>query len=142
MLNCIDQLFLSCFCVFCSKNLLFKINGVSVNLFCYVDVAVVSKSSLLDKTEWLYSLFYIVSLFILFSILKKIIEFFSSFHACFTFSLTFLCSMVVDAGESGGLKKGNQTIAKMQMRSDINFHVQVPLLPASFLSFSPKRLNL
>jgi len=50
--------------------------------------------------------------------------------------------MVVDAGESGGLKKGNQTIAKMQMRSDINFHVQVPLLPASFLSFSPKRLNL
>jgi len=36
---------------------------------------------------------------------------------------------LADAGESGGLKKGDQTIAKMQMRSDVNLHVQVPLHP-------------
>jgi len=34
-------------------------------------------------------------------------ELFSTFHACFTFSLTFFSSMVADAGESGGLKKGD-----------------------------------
>jgi len=34
-------------------------------------------------------------------------ELFSSFHACFTFSLTFLSSMVADVGKSDGLKKGD-----------------------------------
>ena len=51
---------------------------------------------------------------------------FSSFHACFTFSLTFLSWVVADVDESSGLENRGQTIAKMQMRSDINLHAQVP----------------